>query len=941
MTRSILKRVNFYDGQNVDEIDMDLEQAAWTGSLANNTDFLAGSGVEQDFAVQRLLLDTDSVPTSVQTLIDTQNFDGEPIYEKDAFNEVIYLQPSDSSEGNQLEVEISGASLDGTPVLRVYIFGTIFGGAFVHEVVAFDANESQITKNYFATISSIMTQEFRGNQNTIIDGVASHNLGGRLRIHEATPLSVTRDEIMSSQALEPSMDYVNFKPATLSKSLDDLLSEIGTAATQDENDLKINVTASNSRNLAPVVSIGTIIGQKFQATTDNIQKVSILLSVESDPLAAPGDEFNFTGDIVLGIRKLQVTTTCPTDIIPGAAIDFDPEPSTIAEISFSQSELLDIGVVLSGSPEVVDFIFTQSLLANPNVNPSIIAGNYYVITVRRSGDISTGTIVLEEAANTHTDVTVNDDSRMVVFDNSKWTDITESDMWFKVYTDAIRVTDGTAYDAGVQITSPKTKGNDVTGISEPYIEGNHSLIDVSRTADNYIIAQKANNFTDPESHPSTGNFIFSRIEDAPSISVVGETTLTTLIDAGSSAIVLGNVVDNNPVSNPVMTGESEFPGLLTASTFTIINPTSDITANNLVGSILTPNTNDASLKYRIINVDIITDAYGDIDLSGTVDINDVTRATSLDGYSKDFTAGSVSVIDQQNAIIAGTVTIDEIIRADVTNNGLINLLDAQLIQQNIVLGTAFTSGSSFVRAVITVENLADPTTTSPDMIGSDSSFNDAPYVNIDFSIDFIPLWKPSNIVIQDLRRFVPKTFTEIATTDITGDPKNGGKNISFVPGDLLLGGEVLNADGTTYSMDYETTTILIELPEGSTQGEIDIFNNFIKAKMTFFDGTLVSTSAISDNQIIVTSALQSLVKDIDGYDQAPIDGADAIDEAVALHYIESSGVLRIRAENIRNIASRPEFKTKIILTVHLKKAGFSNATQTIDSTKLNELLIPV
>ena len=622
-------------------------------------------------------------------------------------------------------------------------------------------------------------------------------------------------------------------------------------------------------------------------------------------------------------------------------MEFDPEPSTIAEISFNQAEMLDLGITMSASPQVVDFVFTQSLLANPNIEPSIIPGNYYVVTVRRSGDISTGTFVLEEAADTHTDATTNDNTMMTVFAQNIWTDIPESDMWFRVYTDAIRITDGTAYDAGVQITSPKTKENSTTGVEEPYIDGNHSLIDVSRTADNYIIAQKANNFVDPESHPSTGNFVFSRIEDVPSISIVSESTLTTLIGAGSDAIVLGNAVDNNPVSNPVITGDSLYPGLLGDNTLTIISPTSDIIVNNLVGSILTPNTNESALKYRIIKVEIFADAYGDIDLSGTVDLTDVTLATALDGYSKDFTVGSVSVLDQQNALIAGTVTMDEIIRADVTNNGIVNILDAQLIQQNIVLGTAFTSGSSYQRAVLTVENLADPVTTSPDMIGNDPTFNDAPFVSISYSIDFIPLWTPSNIVIQDLRRFVPKTFTEIESTDITGTPKSGGKNISFVPGDLLLGGEILNADGTTYSMDYETSTILIELPEGSTQGEIDIFNNFIKSRMTFFDGTLVPSTAISNNQIIVSTAIQSLVKDTDGYDLASIDGAPQIDEALAIHYIEASGVLRIRAENIRNVTTRPEVKTKILLTVHLKKAGFSNVNRTISPTELTDLLSPV
>lgn len=940
MTRPILPRVNFYDGQNVDETDLDIEQKAWHDSLANNTDFLSGSGVEQEFAVQRVLFDSSDVPASINTLITTENFDGEPIYSEDSFGNTVYLQPSDSVEGNQLEVTLSGASLDGAPTSRVYIFGLIFGGEYVQEVLVFDKNESQITKNYFTRIVAIMTQDFLGNQNTIIDGVKSRNVGGTLTIKEALAMTVARDTIMASQDVEPNLNYVNFKPATLSKTLDIILDEISDSAGLNTDDLDINVTASDTRQLPRNDSTGIIVGQKFQATTNNIQKITLLLSVQRNTLALPGTEYDWSGDIVVGVRPLQTSTTCPTDIIPGTAIEFDPEPSPIAEVSFDQDELAELGISLDETPRPVDFVFTQSLLANPNIEPSIIPGNYYIVTIRRSGNISVGNIVLQEAANTTRDPEEFDNTRLSVFSQNKWTDVPEGDLWFQVHTDAVRITDGTAFDSGVQITSPKVRKNAATGIEEPYIEGFHSLLDVSQTASNYVIVQKSQNFTDPEVHPSTGNPIFSRIEDVPDVAVVSEDTLVTLIDAGNETIVLGSVTDTNPVDNPPIEGRTDFPGLVRSNTFTIIQPNSDIILNNLVGSILVPNVNEAENKFRIIKVEIYDDAYGDVDGNNSIDLNDVARAQALDGYAKDLESGTVPSASQRNAILAGTVTMEEILRADVTADGVINIFDPQSIQQNIALGTPFNAGGTFKRAVLTVENLVDPLNTAPNMI-ADPVFNAVPFTPVNFRIDFVPLWNASNLQVSDLRRFVPKTFTVFDSEDITGESKNGGINTAFIPGDILLQGDLLNLDGSVYSVDFEVNTIVIDLPEGSTQGEIDIFNNFIKNQMRFSDGTLVPLSALAGNQVKVSTAIKSFTKDTDGYDFESIDGYAAIDETVSVLYTQSSGLLRIRAANIRNVSTRPELRTKIILTVYLKKAGFQNTERYVDPTELNDLLVLV
>ena len=62
MIRENLPRVNFFDGMEITESDLDTEQTAWHDSLAHNVDFQAGSGVEKEFAYQRLLFDLSDVP---------------------------------------------------------------------------------------------------------------------------------------------------------------------------------------------------------------------------------------------------------------------------------------------------------------------------------------------------------------------------------------------------------------------------------------------------------------------------------------------------------------------------------------------------------------------------------------------------------------------------------------------------------------------------------------------------------------------------------------------------------------------------------------------------------------------------------------------------------------------------------------------------------------
>src|SRR5690606_9684543 len=122
------------------------------------------------------------------------------------------------------------------------------------------------------------------------------------------------------------------------------------------------------------------------------QKITLLLGVARDDDADTEDRFDWDGDLVVSVYPLQTTVDCPTDIIPELAIDFEPQITPLVEVSFSKSELEDLGYVLTDIAQPVDFVFNSTKIANAG---AITPGNYYAITFRRSGSSTVGTIFAE------------------------------------------------------------------------------------------------------------------------------------------------------------------------------------------------------------------------------------------------------------------------------------------------------------------------------------------------------------------------------------------------------------------------------------------------------------------------------------------------------------------------------------------------------------------
>ena len=83
-------------------------------------------------------------------------------------------------------------------------------------------------------------------------------------------------------------------------------------------------TAEKENKIIFVNDVTTQIGQKFLATTDNIQKISLLLSVRN---TVPGSEndLEWQGELMVSIYPLQSTVQYPTDIAPNLPIEFPPD----------------------------------------------------------------------------------------------------------------------------------------------------------------------------------------------------------------------------------------------------------------------------------------------------------------------------------------------------------------------------------------------------------------------------------------------------------------------------------------------------------------------------------------------------------------------------------------------------------------------------------------
>jgi len=693
--RLVTKRVNAFDGQRVTERDLDVEQIH-NNALASNivVDF-HGSGVVKDSPFEEtILLDTRFPSTNgtsdnpSQFDIESGNYDGKGIS--------LDRQPTDPVRGNRLELSLFDSDVKGREKTKIMLLGRAFDGVdsqgeLVAEFIEFGENGRMLTQHYYTSVISIFFNNFSGGLGRTEAEASKESLdlitetGGYMVIKEAEPLSVFPASRTSLQIESPNQDMINFITSSTSRSIEDEI-ELALGSSNSINDLYIELEGKDELSFEKEGPTSLSFGQKFLSKVNNIQRIDLLLSVERD--TATG--FDFSGDIVLSVHELVSEVSCPTDAVPNDLIDFDPETTPLVEISFGQEDLLALGYELTDVPQAVSFNFAGTLIADPNIEPTIKEDTFYAFLVSRRGDNRTGTIILEKgfdkvtkkAADGTPQTTVErfgkQNSKFVEFDptTKRFVNDSQSSLWYVVHTDAIEVVNGTAYaDTGVAVTVPKTV--EFVGSTEiSNFEKDIVLRTVAEGANNYVILSQIESFTDPNTHPRTNNFVFTRILDAPIITVANEAELED-IQEDVVPVILSKVVDRNVRDAQTLSGVFDKPGLIDIDTVLLVDPENDILLSNLNNRIITPDTDcDCNSRYRIARVDCFKIKAGDLDNDGKLTSSDISGLLDIVG-------NTINSETTEREILGGELDILDFIKSDLNEDGTIDGTDIELLEDAV------------------------------------------------------------------------------------------------------------------------------------------------------------------------------------------------------------------------------------------------------------------
>ena len=968
---------SWHDAQRVVQEDMQTEQDANNQNIAAVVNNISGSGVLPRSQIQNVLFDSNFLDSDAATVLSLGNFDGTGIN--------VTKQPTDINLGNQIEVELTGSSVYGRLSTKVLIIGLDFQGNLQYDRFVFRKNEKQVTSKHYIEILSVFFNDFKGNNN------CSRDLGGRIVIKEAASFELSRDPIMIAQDVEPNLFFRDWKVPSLTIGPNVTVAlykylQQGIGSEYSVDALNIRTTAKQYRKLPPNDEFSKI-GQKFKAKTNNIQKITILLGAVANTTAPVENMFDWAGSLTFSIYPIQTTVNCPTDIVPGLAIDFDPSNNPIAQITLNQADFKSQGIVLNDVPQPVDFVFTNSQISSAT-NNLIKPGNYYALTVNRSGSANAGTLFVATGNNN------TDNSRLTLF-NGVWVDVPEEDLWYQVWTDAAKLADGQAYDAGNGIEISKTTIDSQTGSVIDYQVNNLSFVNAAEKVLNTGLVQAIQKESVQIQDERTGNPIYSRQQYEPVFSFVTNSDLVKL-QSTSEPLLVGSSFDINPKSNSIFNGIQKFPGLALDNSFCIVAPSDGIVSMNLIGSKIIPDIDCSGYEYRIFKSTLCTDGYGDVNGDGYIDQFDIARCSDLIGESLNYSS-------TQAKINSGLISTLELLRADVDGDGYITYNDLNLLTKFVNKEiTSFPVGGIFTHLCLTVEQSvgrwdgyydcsdgyvrvngsASPSVPSssldpyeliydgylktPSISGDNPEWLKTPYVPMTYQIQPQPFWQDYFLVVNTDARQMPASFTYpdkvpqslcsiqdnslcLDTTNQTPN-LNTGRNDIMVPDNFIIGrGQILRPDNTFYKVDFEVASVVLEMPATMIDGySINLFEKFVADQgngvtvvgyeaMRFADCTTVKLDALAKNQVRWAVSIQSYYPNLDGYTVE--DGYGIIvDDIIGVYLDYSTGILTL---SLKDLDINPIYLTAVTrlqVTVYLKKAGFNNRNLVIPSEQLYNLL---
>jgi hypothetical protein len=448
------------------------------------------------------------------------------------------------------------------------------------------------------------------------------------------------------------------------------------------------------------------------------------------------------------------------------------------------------------------------------------------------------------------------------------------------------------------------------------------------------------------------------------------------------------------VTNGYTTYINEFANVFGVD-FQIIDPTDNsvVASGNdgvLVVDPLNPRRAQFTSATTIFNVMVGIGSFKVVVFSSTPANNGIFNIAALDVVNDVLTLSK---------ILLTSTSISEMLKADVSNDYVVNYEDGYFIQ-NYVDKVNFTSdvtfplnyqqaynriGTPFDVLKITVEPFIDRkddyttdvnsrnanTHTITDIFLSDNYFSSYDYSSaISFSIEKQLQWADNLIVVNSIPRLVPCVFNynngfeknSCEKDRLPCEPYNvapefdPGKVDLFVPNNIVFGnsGQLKTAEGEFYKVDFEVGTVVLEIPSGlySTERTINILSDFIadydgqgKTRlgyhaMRFADCSFVQTDVLEKDQARFSIAVQSFSPNTNGVDEDMVSGI-IVDGKIGVSFNYETGLLTLNFTNLFQDAILRTLSTKIQITVFLKKAGFNNKTLFIDSNKvknINELI---
>jgi hypothetical protein len=763
-------RVNFFDGQRVTESDLDAEQIHHRSLASDSTKDFHASGVVRDrlfesrvlFNTQEPGLYSDDGNESTKFAVHSGTYDGKALR--------VDRQPSDNLHGNRLEVEADGLKVGGSVAAKVLIIGTTYsslnpGGDLVCEVLEFSQNQTKLSEFYYLKVIAVIFNNLSGGigRTELLPSVTSLNTcgdSGGIIIRESEPLKVFSRTPSSFQIESPNVALRDFVTSSVQNTLEQEI-RIGLGTAYNFNELYYEL-GSKEELIFDVDGDQTIsYGQKFLSKSNNIQRLDILLGVKKDEAASLGSEFDFSGEIVVSIHKLSTDIKCVTDPNPDNLIDFDPEQSPIIELSYDMDDLAAMGVNLSDTTQVVSFDLSGTLIADPNIEPSLRRDEFYAFLISRRGDNRTGTVFMEKTYSKASRKTENSQkltateqfgrktSRFVEFDpnNSTFVDDEDSSLWFVVHANAVEITDGTAYaDDGYPITLSKVE--DYVGSTEisRYLR-NVDLKDVSEGASNYVLLQRKDVFESPGVHPRTGNFVNTRIKDTPSVSVVSDNGYKDIFGGETDAvpIILARVIDKNVKDAQDIAGTFDKPGVVSRDEIILIDPSSELLDANLIGRVITPDTECVcSSRYRIVEATCEVEYVGDYNGDGSITHEDILSLLDVVG-------NTINTETTERKILGGELSVIDFLKSDLNGDGTVDGDDIQLIEDAVEGSFNFSVEKYFKTLRLRVENISSDdnypeifnTQSDPATSGSISTFSGQD------SISFVVLKEEEALAIRE------------------------------------------------------------------------------------------------------------------------------------------------------------------------------------------------